>query len=116
MTRKEAKAAGLTRYSTGKPCFAGHISERQVSDCRCTECARIYQSIYAKYADKNTNARHRAYEKAHPEKKREWRKKWMAKNIVAFRAKRAAYMRARRAKGLSRDTRVGEKRRVAVPI
>jgi hypothetical protein len=30
ISRKEAKAAGLTRYFTGKPCKRGHVVERRV--------------------------------------------------------------------------------------
>ncbi|KKK96676.1 hypothetical protein LCGC14_2660360, partial [marine sediment metagenome] len=31
ITRDEAKALGLKRYFTGKPCKYGHISEHRVS-------------------------------------------------------------------------------------
>lgn len=36
--RKEAKALGLKRYFTGKPCKWGHISERSTSDGQCFGC------------------------------------------------------------------------------
>ncbi len=35
----EAKAQGLKRYFTGKPCKNGHRSERMVSHCGCIACA-----------------------------------------------------------------------------
>lgn len=38
--RSEAKAAGLTRYFTGKPCPAGHVSARMVSSGACVECLK----------------------------------------------------------------------------
>jgi len=38
ITRKEAKAKGLKRYFTGKPCKRGHISERLVCNKGCIEC------------------------------------------------------------------------------
>jgi hypothetical protein len=38
ISRKEAKAAGLTRYFTGKPCKNNHISERYVSKRSCISC------------------------------------------------------------------------------
>ncbi|TCG02052.1 hypothetical protein BZM26_02640 [Paraburkholderia strydomiana] len=38
MTRAQAKAAGLTRYFTGKPCPHGHIFERHASNGTCVEC------------------------------------------------------------------------------
>jgi len=37
--RSEAKALGLVRYFTGKPCSNGHIAERYISK-GCTECIR----------------------------------------------------------------------------
>jgi len=36
--RKTAKAAGLVRYFTGKPCPQGHIAEREVINGSCTVC------------------------------------------------------------------------------
>lgn len=41
MSRKQAKANGLTRYFTGKPCKHGHIDYRNTCDCSCFECSRI---------------------------------------------------------------------------
>jgi len=38
MTRAEAKAAGLTRYFTGRPCRRGHVAERDI-DGNCVECS-----------------------------------------------------------------------------
>lgn len=38
--RKEAKAKGLTRYFTGKPCRKGHIDYRSYADSTCFACAR----------------------------------------------------------------------------
>lgn len=36
--KKEAKARGLNRFYTGKPCIRGHVSERRVSTGTCNEC------------------------------------------------------------------------------
>ena len=38
ITRAEAKAKGLTRYFTGKPCVRGHIAERCTKRKVCKEC------------------------------------------------------------------------------
>lgn len=38
ISRKEAKAQGLSRYFTGKPCCNGHICERYCNGGRCLEC------------------------------------------------------------------------------
>lgn len=49
MTRKEALAAGLTRFFTGQPCKNGHICERFTSDNRCRECNS--DRLKARYAN-----------------------------------------------------------------
>jgi 5-methylcytosine-specific restriction endonuclease McrA len=41
VTCDEAKARGLSRYFTGKPCTRGHIAQRQVSSGSCVECHKI---------------------------------------------------------------------------
>jgi len=41
ITIAEAKARGLKRYFTGKPCPHGHTVERRVKDYYCVECERI---------------------------------------------------------------------------
>lgn len=41
ITRKEARAQGLTRYLTGNACPHGHVAERLVSTCGCVECVRL---------------------------------------------------------------------------
>lgn len=38
MNRTEAARAGLTRYDSGKPCRAGHISLRYTSTGNCVAC------------------------------------------------------------------------------
>lgn len=40
-SRSEARAAGSTRYFTGKPCPHGHVAERMVSDRQCVVCRRL---------------------------------------------------------------------------
>jgi hypothetical protein len=40
ITRKQAKALGLTRYFTGKPCKHGHVCERYTANFACVECFR----------------------------------------------------------------------------
>jgi hypothetical protein len=62
--RKDAIAQGLKRYFTGEPCKRGHISEKNVSDYRCLQCA----------AEKARERRWRDPEAAR-KKAREWRNK-----------------------------------------
>lgn len=37
-TPEAARALGLTRYFTGKPCRNGHVAPRRVQDGRCIAC------------------------------------------------------------------------------
>jgi hypothetical protein len=39
----EARARGLKRFFTGKPCKYGHVSERTVSGQKCVACLLIYE-------------------------------------------------------------------------
>lgn len=41
ITRSEAKALGLTRYFTGKPCKHGHITTRSTKTDKCKECQKL---------------------------------------------------------------------------
>lgn len=47
-SRADAKAAGLKRYFTGKPCKHGHVSERLLSDRNCLACANIKRAAVLK--------------------------------------------------------------------
>lgn len=38
MARKQAKAAGLTSYFTGKPCTRGHLDLRNTANGKCYAC------------------------------------------------------------------------------
>jgi hypothetical protein len=38
ITRKEARARGLSRYFTGEACKNGHVCERQTKGCFCLKC------------------------------------------------------------------------------
>ena len=44
ITRVEAKALGLKRYFTGKPCRRGHVAEREVVNKCCRECLKLYHT------------------------------------------------------------------------
>lgn len=48
VSRQKARAEGLTRYFTGKPCVHGHISERRTTNSKCLECQKEYLSVYRK--------------------------------------------------------------------
>ena len=60
ISRADAKAAGLNRYYTGKPCCHGHVALRDVASHGCSECLRLRSNLW-----KNAN----------PEKRRETERK-----------------------------------------
>lgn len=69
-TKQEARAAGLPRYFTGKPCVNGHVADRYVSQGgRCVVCHR---DGFAKWLEKN-----QAHNTARAKK---WRQKNYATN------------------------------------
>lgn len=41
MHRSIARAQGLKRYNTGRPCSKGHFADRSVANNTCCECARL---------------------------------------------------------------------------
>lgn len=76
ISRSDAKARGLLRYFTGKPCKRGLIAERKTSngDCQCSLCLAAFK-LHSK-----------AWAAANPEKHREGaarrNKRWGDKNKV----------------------------------
>lgn len=93
MTRQDAKAAGLTRYFTGKPCKHGHLAERRMSD-GCVVCAYIHATTWQKAHPEKVSAKGAAYRSAKREvmleKNRVWRKENPEKHKELTRAWRAA--------------------------
>lgn len=69
ITRAEAKAKGLTRYFTGKPCPKGHIAERATGCGGCVTCKNDWQrsnsEYYRQYWAKNKERRKAILEKYH---------------------------------------------------
>lgn len=61
ISRTEAKAKGLKRYYTGKPCEQGHVVHRFVSTNKCVECSIEPRRAFD-----------RQYRLKHPDKTREW--------------------------------------------
>lgn len=80
ISRAEARAAGLPRYFTGKPCKRGHISERRTTGGNCLTCHR-------KQIDE--------WHKNNPEKVAAKHKKHRAKVIEKYRAGRNAHVKRR---------------------
>lgn len=49
-TKAEARALGVPRFFTGKPCNRNHVAERRTACGTCIQCARIAEE---KYRDNN---------------------------------------------------------------
>ena len=66
VTRAEAKAAGLTRYFTGRPCQRGHLSQRRTVNHACTVCEwKKRNRAEANAAERARHARNPGYFKRH---------------------------------------------------
>jgi len=90
ISRKDALAAGLSHYFTGKPCKYGHIAKRN-KYCQCMECNRLKintgqyrdgKSEYNKKFRKQHPDRIRAQERSYrtPEQNAEYCKRFREKN------------------------------------
>lgn len=78
-TRREAKAKGLPRYFTGRPCKSGHLAPRSTFTKVCVECMRVYNArccrtdyhreYQRKYlADPDNRARRREHDRRNKKK------------------------------------------------
>lgn len=64
LSRKEAKAQGLSKYFTGVACKYGHTAERFVSTKICAECNKIKTASWrAKNVVKHKQLRAEYYQK-----------------------------------------------------
>lgn len=81
ISRKEAKAKGLKRYFTGKPCKWGHISDRRVRNGRCRKCDG--KTSRQRYWSDPEAARERKRKRywSDPEALRERSRRWREDNI-----------------------------------
>lgn len=112
ISRKDAKAAGLKTYFTGKPCPHGHVDDRRVHDGGCCAChllaARVRANIYyhrnlALEREKRNQRYHNNPEpgrmrsmaryRANPERAAEQAKTWAINNPAR---RREAYLRWQR--------------------
>jgi 5-methylcytosine-specific restriction endonuclease McrA len=92
-SRAEAKALGMPRYATGRPCKYGHIAEKFTATGNCVVCGAERRAAYersdagkAKKAEwylKNSDKakeRNAAWRGANPERDRQHKAKWRAAN------------------------------------
>jgi hypothetical protein len=92
ISRNEARALGLKRFFTGKPCKHGHVAENGVSDGQCVMCMRARQAAWWRVHRAARLQKYRAQRAAKLQNdplaaKREKRRAWWA-------AKRAAQREA----------------------
>lgn len=89
ISRKSAKAAGVLRYFTGKPCKRGHLAPRHVGKKDCVLCRPLdykawYDLDYAKNKKKYKSKNRRYYEENYDDvraqltKYRSENRAWMA--------------------------------------
>lgn len=93
-TPADAKALGLSRYFTGRPCKHGHVAERRARDrscvdCDAVKCRRHYEANTEQYLE-----RQRARQAANREEVRAASNRWKSKNREQVRAYAAAYREA----------------------
>lgn len=126
ISRKEAKAAGVIRYNTGKACVHGHLCERDVKTKRCVQCNRekvrkwqIENPARVKAGREmrreSINESIKRSKAKNPEKYKTIRTMWLALNGKQYAAaiKSAKQKKPEKYKGLARSAM--RKRRAADP-
>jgi 5-methylcytosine-specific restriction endonuclease McrA len=99
ISREEAKALGLNKYYTGRPCSRGHVAERYIINRQCLGC----QEQYRKTNSDKVKEIIKRYWAANKERKREYDKKYVAENAERKRAVAAAYYAANAERILQRQ-------------
>jgi hypothetical protein len=95
ITRKQARAQGLSRYFTGKACKQGHLAERSTRHADCIECVRLKNSRTYWRDPARDNARRKASRQASPEKAKAYSRlqsaQWKRKNPEKVNAQNRAW-------------------------
>jgi 5-methylcytosine-specific restriction endonuclease McrA len=91
MERAAARAQGLSRYVTGRPCKNGHIAERATSTGLCCECKKGFDSTY--YSENKDKFREdgRRWRNENRDRYRKQKREWAAKNSEKIKPYRKAY-------------------------
>lgn len=106
ISKKDAEAAGLRKYFTGKPCLRGHVGERYVGGGRCVACvsengrndpgAKEYRrKYYQEHKDHHAELQHGWYLK-HKKEHHERSDRWYKDHPDAYREKNARKVERRR--------------------
>lgn len=96
LSREEAKARGLVRFFTGKPCKHGHVAERFVSGRVCCECQKVNSRIFASRHPERV-AQNRSVQKA---KNASYFRDYYARNREARKAQASAWYEANKDRAL----------------
>jgi hypothetical protein len=130
MKRREAKALGLDKYVTGKPCKYGHFAERYVKGSKCTKCASIQTIVWKqenpekqiasmrKWIENNRelhNTRVKRWQEANPEKIKIVATAWAKANPEKVKAKTKRYIQRHPAEYTARAVANVAKRAKRVP-
>lgn len=85
ITRAEARALGLPRYFTGKPCPKGHLSERYTSSTQCRACSIERATRWQQDNPERYVARMRKWAAANAEPLTEYRRTYRHRNADRLR-------------------------------
>lgn len=80
ISRGNAKALGLTRYFTGLPCIAGHISERSVGTRGCIPCGQKRKSEWKSTNNDKVKESSKNYREKNKDKSYALSKAWAQRN------------------------------------
>ncbi|EMW4938015.1 hypothetical protein ACOB6L_004606 [Salmonella enterica subsp. enterica serovar Typhimurium] len=96
-SRKEAIAAGVSYYFTGKPCKHGHVCNRHIK-MGCIECAKIAQKNYRDYNNEKWKDKNARWREANRQKIADKDAEYRVINSERRRALRLKYKVAKRAR------------------
>ena len=105
VTFEDAKARGLGRYFTGKPCKRGHVCDRYVSSYHCVECGNDRDKEWKKNNPEKRNAVQREYAQRNEAAVVTKNKRWYENNphkIAEYRARKTPEQKAARAKQMKK--------------
>lgn len=97
-TRSIAKARGLLRYFTGKPCKNGHVAERVTHNAACIDCKKERDKAYRGKNKETIKAYFAAYYRKDLEKSKKYRADYYAANKEKIKNKVKSYAAANKEK------------------
>lgn len=113
--KRQAIAAGRSRYFTGVICRNGHLAEREVKNNSCVEClkdaTRRYQERHPEKVQKWMRTGWSNYAAAHPDRARAARRAWKRRHPEQVRSE--AVQRARLRKAQSQRLSWADKKALA---